>query len=277
MKQFPVENFDIEKWNLDKLHSQEDLLAVEIPLKIILVFFQKTEAKESVFTITMRSPGNDEELAIGLLYSEGVINSFNEVEHIRYCIKDVTNNTIRVTLKTTTLFNKDILQRNLMSSSSCGVCGKQTVEHLSSCFVKTEISSPIGISTIVNLPNKLKENQLLFKHTGGIHACALFTNNGKLLVLKEDIGRHNALDKVIGSQLINSNSFKDTVIVLSGRVGFEMSQKSARAGIPIVAAIGAPTSLAVDIANKAQICLLGFVKNDAANCYSYPNYIDFDK
>jgi len=277
MSKLQLQNFKVKKWQSQQVYENEDLLAIEIPLKIILLYFEHDQVNEMVFTTTMRSPGDDESLAVGLLYAEGVINAFNDVEHIRYCIKDETNNTIKVTLKKNSKVQENQLKRNLLSSSSCGVCGKEMIDHLSNCFTKPKISKPVKISTVVNLPKKLQDQQLLFKYSGGIHACALFTSSGSLITLKEDIGRHNALDKVIGNQLIKGESFKDSIIVLSGRVGFEMSQKSARAGIPVIVAIGAPTNLAVEIAMNAKICLMGFVKNNHANCYSNPEYVDFEK
>lgn len=275
MYKIPLQNFNIEKWISSELMNTNDLLAVETPLEIIIIYKQNKAVKETLFTVTMRSPGNDEALAVGLLFAEGVIQSFQDIEHIRYCIKNKENNTLRVTLKKTVLVNEDTFKRNLISSSSCGVCGKQIIDQQSKLFAKIEIPKNVGISTLIGLPKKLKDHQLLFKHTGGIHACALFTSGGSLITIKEDIGRHNALDKIIGHHIINGSGFNNTIVVLSGRVGFEMAQKSARAGIPMILAIGAPTSLAVQIAKEAKICLLGFAKKDSINCYSYPEYVNF--
>ena len=164
-----------------------------------------------------------------------------------------------------------------MSTSSCGICGKQLLDEIVNDFAKITFTSMVNVSTITNLPNQLNKEQLLFKHTGGIHACGLFTSGGSLIDLKEDIGRHNALDKIIGNQIMQNQTFDETIIVLSGRVGYEMVQKTAKAGIPILVAIGAPTSLAIDIAQEVGICLIGFAKNLSLNCYTHPEYIDFEK
>ena len=227
----------------------------------------------------MRSPGNDEALAVGFLFNEGIITSLNDVEHIKYCVKseEGQKNKLRITLKKGIAVTAEFLQRNFMSTSSCGLCGKQLLDQVSNDFLKINFTSKVNISTIADLPNQLNKEQLLFKHTGGIHACGLFTSNGSLIDLKEDIGRHNALDKIIGNQIMQGHSFKQTIIVLSGRVGYEMAQKTAKAGIPILVAIGAPTSLAIDVAKQAGICLIGFVKNHSLNCYTHPEYIDFEK
>jgi len=197
----------------------------------------------------------------------------------QYCVKseEAQKNKLRVTLKKSITVATDFLQRNFMSTSSCGICGKQLLDQVLNDFFKINFTSKVNISTIADLPNQLNKEQLLFKHTGGIHACGLFTSNGSLIDLKEDIGRHNALDKIIGNQIMKGHSFKQTIIVLSGRVGYEMAQKTAKAGIPILVAIGAPTSLAIDVAIQAGICLIGFVKNHSLNCYTHPEYIDFEK
>jgi len=275
-----LKNYTIHKWSKKGVaFAEEDLVVIEEPLEIVLIHYIGNELEETQLTLTMRSPGNDEALAVGFLFNEGVITSFQEIEKIKYCIKteEGQRNKLRITLKKQVVLDWQSIQRNFVSTSSCGVCGKQLLEQISTTFSKIEFSGKIDINTLLELPNKINAEQLLFKHTGGIHACGLFTSGGSLINLKEDVGRHNALDKVIGDQLIQKKSFKDTIIVLSGRVGYEMAQKTAKAGIPIIVAIGAPTSLAVDIANNAGICLIGFAKNHSLNCYTHADYIDFKK
>lgn len=275
-----LKNYTIHKWTKEGLASaEEDLVAIEEPLEIVLIHCAEGELKETPLTLTMRSPGSDEELAVGFLFNESVITSFEDIEQIRYCVKsaEAQRNKLRVTLKTAIEVDSIALKRNFASTSSCGVCGKQLLEQVSASFSKIESKEKVKVSSLLSLPKQLNSEQLLFKHTGGIHACGLFTSGGSLISLREDIGRHNALDKVIGGQLMQKQPFEQTIIVLSGRVGYEMAQKTAKAGIPILVAIGAPTSLAIDIAEEAGICLIGFAKNHSMNCYTSPEYIDFEK
>lgn len=275
-----LKNYTIHKWTIKGLASaEEDLVAIEEPLEIVLIHYVKDTLEETQLTLTMRSPGSDEELAVGFLFNEGIIASFKDIEKIKYCIKseEGKRNKLRVTLKENVVVDSISLKRNFASTSSCGVCGKQLLEQVCTVFNKIEFQEKVKLSTLLGFPEQLNSEQLVFKHTGGIHACGLFTSGGSLISLKEDIGRHNALDKVIGNQLLQEHSFKQTIIVLSGRVGYEMAQKTAKAGIPILVAIGAPTSLAIDIAQEAGICLVGFVKNNSLNCYTHAEYIDFEK
>lgn len=280
MSALALKNYTIHKWTSEGLVSvEEDLVAIEEPLEIELIHYTDGVLTETQLTLTMRSPGNDEELAVGFLFNEGVVASFLDIEKIKYCVKteEGLRNKLRVTLKAYVEVDSITLKRNFSSTSSCGVCGKQLLEQMCTTFNKIQFQGKIKVSALLELPKQLNSEQLLFKHTGGIHACGLFTSGGSLISLKEDIGRHNALDKVIGSQLIQEQSFEQTIIVLSGRVGYEMAQKTAKAGIPILVAIGAPTSLAIDIAQEAGVCLVGFAKNNSLNCYTHAEYIDFEK
>lgn len=276
-----LKNKTIHKWTTtgNSVQLEDDLVAVEEPLEIVLVYNSGNDVVEEPLTLTMRTPGSDEDLAVGFLFSEGIINSFKDIEHVKYCVKtkEARQNKLRITLKKTISINTKTLQRNFASTSSCGVCGKQMLEHICTSFSKIEHQEVFPASNLMKLPSKLNFGQLLFKHTGGIHACGLFASDGSLISLKEDIGRHNALDKVIGAQIIKDSSFSETIVVLSGRVGYEMAQKAAKAKIPIIVAIGAPTSLAIEIAEEAGVCLIGFVKKNSFNCYSHPKYINFEK
>ena len=275
-----LKSYKIQKWTSASFaFAEDDLVAVEEPLEMVLIHYLDNELVETPLTLTMRSPGNDEALAVGFLFNEGIISSLLDVEHIKYCVKseEARKNKLRITLKKSIVVTTDFLQRNFVSTSSCGICGKELLDQISNGFPKIHFSTKVEVSKIINLPNQLNKEQLLFKHTGGIHACGLFSSNGSLIDLKEDIGRHNALDKIIGGQIIKNQKFDNTIIVLSGRIGYEMAQKTAKAGIPILVAIGAPTSLAIDIAEKAGICLIGFAKNHSLNCYTHPEYVDFKK
>lgn len=273
-----VEKVSIKKKSKNTYSSTIDLVAVEEPLEIILNYSNGTSVISAPLTMTMRSPGNDFELATGFLFSEGIINSFSDIEHIRYC--DTTNNpkqknTLKITLKPEINFSPTQNVRNFTSNSSCGICGKSFLTEL------LKNTSPIAFDLKIeaDLPYKLVKqldiNQIAFKHTGGIHACGLFSYSGNLITIKEDIGRHNAFDKLIGSQIVKNKSFKNKIAVLSGRIGYEMVQKAAKAKIPIVIAIGAPTNLAIKIAKKTGICLIGFAKKDSFNIYSNSNYVNF--
>ncbi|WP_010179488.1 formate dehydrogenase accessory sulfurtransferase FdhD [Aquimarina agarilytica] len=275
MSSIALKNYSIIKYSNGNKHQTDDLIAIEEPLQIVLIHSGKDQ--EAPLTITMRSPGNDYELAIGLLYSEGIISTIDDIEHIRYCNssnEENQKNKLKITLKPEVVVDLDHIKRNFLSNSSCGLCGKQLLSQLCEILPTQTFTRKVPIDLILKLPQILKSEQLLFKHTGGIHACALVTSNGSLLTVKEDIGRHNAFDKLIGYQLTKKESFQNTIAVLSGRIGYEMAQKAAKAGIPIIVAIGAPTSLAIDIAQQAGICLIGFVKSTSLNIYTNPDYIE---
>ncbi len=274
MSLIALKNYSITKYSDTETCRVNDLIAIEEPLQIILIHSGKDQ--ETPLTITMRSPGNDFDLAIGLLYSEGIISSINDIEHIRYCntvAEENKKNTLKITLKPEVVVNLNHIKRSFLSNSSCGICGKQLLSQLCEVLPKQTFLQKIAVDFLLKLPEILKSEQLLFKHTGGIHACALVTSNGSLLTVKEDIGRHNAFDKLIGYQLTKKESFSNTIAVLSGRIGYEMAQKAAKAGIPIIVAIGAPTSLAIEIAKQTGICLIGFVKKTSLNIYTKPEYI----
>ena len=269
-----LKNYTIHKYSEQQINEVPDLVAIEEPLQISLI--HSGSDYEVLLTVTMRSPGNDFELATGFLYNEGIISGLTDIEHIRYCNRvDEKNkeNKIKVTLAKHISIEPEKLQRNFTSNSSCGVCGKQMLEQLCDSFPKIKFSDKISVETLLELPEIVKKEQLLFKHTGGIHACGLFTSGGSLIAVKEDIGRHNAFDKLIGHQLIKKDKFDTTIAVLSGRIGYEMVQKAAVAKIPVVVAVGAPTSLAVDIAKQSGICLIGFIKKNSLNIYCNKEYI----
>ena len=251
------------------IETKEDVLATEEPLEIML----KTGKDQipSPVSVTMRTPGNDEELAVGFLFTEGIIAS---KKHLNNTIsQQFSDNQVIISLHPD--FDVDLkkLKRNFYTTSSCGVCGKESIEAIKQvCRIPVQKENiEVKTADIFNLPNKLRSGQVTFASTGGIHASALFDLNGNLLELREDVGRHNALDKLIGAVLLKGEddmlSLQKRILLLSGRASFELIQKAAMAGIPIVCAIGAPSSLAVETAAEFGMTLIGFLNNGNCNIY----------
>lgn len=251
-----------------------DVLAIEEPLEIKLSYYSKGQYLTKNISITMRTPGNDEELATGFLLTEGIIEHNSE---IKSCLS-LGEHEVLVTLNQDVSFDMSKLERNFYTTSSCGVCGKSSIDALKT-VCKLEGSSEddftVSNTTLHTLPQKLSENQNLFTQTGGIHASALFDTAGNLLATREDVGRHNALDKLIGYTLKNNNlPLNNHILLLSGRASFELIQKAAMAGIKMVAAVGAPSSLAVATAKEFDMSLVGFLKADRFNIYCGDNRIE---
>lgn len=249
-----------------------DLMAVEEPLEIRIGYGPLGDRKQKSLSVTMRTPGHDYELATGFLFTEAIIDSFDQVESIKYC-EDVgkqeeKENVVRVELSPKVILDTGKLQRNFYTSSSCGVCGKSSIEavHVSCQILKDTIN--IDKQVIHSLPNRLRETQQIFEHTGGLHAVGLFDIDGKLLMTREDVGRHNAMDKIIGAALFKKDvPLSGGIMMVSGRASFELVQKALRAGAPILAAVGAPSSLAVTLAKDMGMTLLGFVRENSFNVY----------
>lgn len=257
------------KVNGGKPECVADFLSVEEPLEIhIAGEFDGSEFSRSI-AVTMRTPGNDEDLALGFIFNEGVISEFAEVRNVwtKGC------NFVGITLETgvrVELESMEELDRHSFVNSSCGVCGKKSIAAVMQRR-RSRIESEVTVSrdTISALPDALRNQQSDFARTGGIHASALFDLDGNLIALREDVGRHNALDKLIGAQMkAQKLPLNERILLLSGRASFELIQKAAGAGIPIVAAVGAPSSLAVELANDCGITLLGFVRDDRFNVYT---------
>ncbi len=245
---------------------ENDILSIEEPLEISARFFHNDRAIEKKISVTMRTPGEDEELAIGFLFTEGIIKGFSDILH-----SEITEqNKIKVSLAPNIAVNQLQLERNFYTTSSCGVCGKASIEAIhTNPFFTIKNSLEISPATLYSLLEKLKEHQESFKSTGGLHASALFTIDGNFIDLKEDVGRHNALDKLIGSSMKrNIIPLNNTILLLSGRASFELIQKAAMAAIPVVVSIGAPSSLAVELAKAKSIQLFGFLKKDRFNKYN---------
>jgi FdhD protein len=238
--------------------ERQDLLAVEEPLQIRI-------ADQDV-SITMRTPGHDAELAAGFLFSEGIIQSADSVAYVQ-CEENVAN----VTLANHAEPDLDVKRRNFYMTSSCGVCGKASIQALeqAGCMVLPQNTRAVPASVIRSLPARLRQSQDVFNCTGGLHAAGLFTTDGKLVLGREDVGRHNALDKLIGRALLDGLlPLHDYVLLVSGRTSFELVQKAVMAGIPVLAAVGAPSSLAVKTALRFGMTLVGFVREDRFNIYS---------
>lgn len=249
-----------------------DTLAVEEPLEIRLGFRENGKMIHKAVSITMRTPENDYELAAGFLFTEGILTDKNQIESIKFCGKFPNNrNTVRIDLSPETAIDFKRLERNFYTTSSCGVCGKSSIEALTTGAKRIECADfpYISAETIHTLPEKIRAKQAVFDVTGGLHAAALFNVDGSLIDLKEDVGRHNAVDKLIGVRFLNDDlPLADKILFLSGRASFELLQKAVMAGIPIVCAVGAPSSLAVEAAKNFNVTLLGFVRDERYNIYS---------
>ncbi|MEM6347718.1 MAG: formate dehydrogenase accessory sulfurtransferase FdhD [Bacteroidota bacterium] len=272
--QTPVLNFELFRYQNSKMSLADDLVVVEEPLQIILQYGPEAARQEHTLTLTMRTPGHDFELAIGFLLSEGVIDSPAQILKVWHCEqpKDPAEgeNVLKVALTPELSFEIGDLQRNFYSSASCGVCGKTAIDKVIACAgVLAFGAAALQIEILTHLEHAFSERQSLFRHTGGIHAAALFSTSGKLLILREDIGRHNALDKLIGAlSAMPEIDRSRTILFLSGRVGYELVQKSIMAQLPVIAALGAPSSLAVSLARRHQQTLVGFLKRERFNVYS---------
>jgi FdhD protein len=252
-----------------RIHS--DLVAVEEPLEIRLGFGSLETREQKGLSVTMRTPGHDFELALGFLFTEGIIKLIEQVDSIKYCTTvkpEEFKNVVRVELKPEVRLDYEKFQRHFYTSSSCGVCGKSSIDSVKINCHPIESELKITNDFIHSLPQKLRLAQLVFEHTGGLHASALVDKSGELILLREDVGRHNALDKVIGAMLLkNETRLSNYILIVSGRASFELVQKAAVAGIPLIAAVGAPSSLAVDLAQETGLTLLGFVRDGGFNVY----------
>jgi len=253
--------------------NQIDFLAIEEPLEIRLSYGKEEDRKVKSVSITMRTPGNDIELAIGFLFTEGIIQHHIDIKNIHH-FESLLNpeNILIVELNDNVELDLLKLERHFYTSSSCGVCGKASIEAVRTTGklikVKEENTFKISRDLVYQLPEKLRKSQDVFESTGGLHASALFNLEGNLLLTREDVGRHNALDKLIGTALKQDLlPLNNSILLLSGRASFELIQKAAMAGIKMVAAVGAPSSLAVELASEFDMTLIGFLRNNRFNIY----------
>jgi FdhD protein len=272
--------YNILKYKSNNLSNIEDLVSIEEPLEISIKFKNEEIWIQKIISITMRTPGNDEDLVRGFLFNEKIIEKNNFIEKIEsigeYVGEYKLQNKIVATLNDSENVDIDKIKRNFLTNSSCGVCGKTSLDSLEIIKKDKTLKSLPKISKeiIIKSPATLRDNQSEFSKTGGIHASGLFSSNGEIISLREDVGRHNALDKVIGHSL--NNGLLDPpsqFITCSGRLNFELVQKVLMTNIGILIGVGAPTSLAIDLANKFDITLIGFVKEDSFNIYSNENRV----
>jgi FdhD protein len=257
-----------------------DLVATEEPFEIRLGYARKDGSRaEEPVSVTMRTPGHDEDLAVGFLFTEGIIRARSDVQSVvarGQRAADGLVNVVRVELNAGVPVDFKRLERNFYMTSSCGVCGKASID-----AVAVQGQYDVGATdfrmtgeALGRLPAALKTQQAVFEQTGGLHAAGLFDSTGTILALREDVGRHNALDKLVGHALMRGEvPLSDSGVIVSGRASFELMQKSKMAGVPLVAAVGAPSSLAVELAREFGITLVGFLKPDRFNVYSRPDRI----
>ena len=267
--------YKVLKYSSNKFENIDDLISIEEPLEISLKYKETDKWINQSLSITMRTPGDDEDLVRGFLYNEQIITNIDDIDSIESYGDKVgqynIQNKILATLNNSKNINISKIKRDFLTNSSCGVCGKSSLDALEIIKKnKTNSSEPkIKKEVIVKSPDILREGQSEFSKTGGIHASGLFTSNGELVAVREDVGRHNALDKLIGCALKNNQiDPKTQFITCSGRLNFELVQKVLMTDIGIMIGVGAPTSLAIDLANKFDITLVGFVKRDSFNIYT---------
>ena len=275
--------YKVLKFNSNKFVSIDDLISIEEPLEISLKYKDENNWITQNLSITMRTPGDDENLVRGFLFNEQIVQDIKDIDSIESYGKKVgqynIQNKILATLNNSQNVNISKIKRDFLTNSSCGVCGKSSLDALE--IIKKDktnsVEPQISKEVIIESPNILKNNQSEFSKTGGIHASGLFDSNGQLIDLKEDVGRHNALDKLVGSILIKEKlDPKNQFITCSGRLNFELVQKVLMTNIGIMIGVGAPTSLAIDLANKFDMTLIGFVKRDSFNIYTNNKKVNVD-
>jgi FdhD protein len=284
IKESSIQRVHVIKVNDDQGSATMDTLAIEEPLEIRLAFGTGLNRIVKNVSVTMRTPGNDSELATGFLYTEGIIKNKKDLASVDYffiaCAEN-KENVIRVELSEGVVPELKNTERNFYTTSSCGVCGKGSIEAIKTVSAfHTGQSNDFRITPelLLELPDRLRKHQDIFDATGGLHACALFDASGELLLLREDVGRHNALDKLIGAALERDwLPLNNSVLLLSGRASFELVQKAAMAGIPIIAAVGAPSSLAVQLAGEFGITLAGFLRGQRFNIYTMEGRISISQ
>jgi FdhD protein len=267
--------YKVLKFKSNKFEAVDDLISIEEPLEISIKFKDQDKWVNQILSITMRTPGHDEDLVRGFLFNEQIVQNISHIQSIKSFGDKVgqykIQNKILATLNNSQNVNITKIKRDFLTNSSCGVCGKSSLDALEIIKKdKTSLTEPkLTKEVILRSPEILKKSQSEFSKTGGIHASGLFTSNGELIVISEDVGRHNALDKLIGNILNNKllNS-KDQFITCSGRLNFELVQKVIMTNIGIMIGVGAPTSLAIDLASKFNMTLIGFVKKDSFNVYT---------
>jgi FdhD protein len=267
--------YKVLKFKSNQFEKVDDLISIEEPLEISIKFKDQDKWVNQILSITMRTPGHDEDLVRGFLFNEQIVQNIGHIESIKSFGDKVgqykIQNKILATLNNSQNVNITKIKREFLTNSSCGVCGKSSLDALEIIKKdKTSLTEPkLTKEVILQSPEILRNSQSEFSKTGGIHASGLFASNGKLIAISEDVGRHNALDKLVGNILNNKllNS-KEQFITCSGRLNFELVQKVLMTNIGIMIGVGAPTSLAIDLASKFNMTLIGFVKKDSFNVYT---------
>jgi FdhD protein len=271
----PVKELQIDALRLAGNARRSDVIAVEEPLEVRLMRDGLPEADENGGTgrsisVTMRTPGHDAELAVGFLHGEGLLRESRDVIDTGHC--GPTGNILRVTVRADLPLDLARVTRNFYTTSSCGVCGKASIEAVSASAGDRRICGELIVREPVlrGLPETLRASQSGFAETGGMHAVGIFTADGRLVASREDVGRHNAMDKLVGASLMAGElPWSERIVLLSGRASFELLQKAMMAGAPVVAAIGAPSTLAVELAESAGITLVAFLRPGGCNVYSH--------
>jgi FdhD protein len=280
MPRTPVVSTDIERIERGERERASDLVAVEEPLQVILEHGEAHARRETPLAMTMRTPGHDRDLVIGFLHSESVVDRVEDLVSVRHCARsDTPDNAVRAVLRDHVVVPDRLLERTLTVTSACGICGDRTLDSLEEAGCKRvpidgQAFEPTAIRQALA---SLEESQAWFRHTGGTHGAALFDGAGKLVVYREDVGRHNALDKLVGAWLESGQvDVNHRFVVVSSRASFELVQKTVRAGFPMMVAIGAPSSLAVETARRFDLTLVGFARQDRFNVYSSGKRIALD-
>lgn len=274
-----MENRSVARLTVQKVHTHgietvADQLAVEEPLEIRVQYIAAGKPAVKTISVTMRTPGHDEELATGFLFTEGIIAQKEQVAGAAPLSYD--KNIVLVKLSDHTIPQLQQADRNFYTTSSCGVCGKSSIDAIKTVSAYRDIKDTVYVAAekLYGLQDILRQQQAIFESTGGLHASALFDAEGHFLMLREDVGRHNALDKVIGAALLQDQlPLNNVLLLLSGRASFELIQKAAMAGIRIVVAVGAPSSLAVQLAEECGITLIGFLRSERFNIYTHSHRI----
>ncbi len=269
MKNKAISDVELIRYKNSEFNQVSDYVSVEEPLEISLAYWKNEILQTKNISITMRTPGADKELALGFLVTEGIltdVNSINKIEDATFA----TQNKITIELKKDVEIDLSKIERHFYTSSSCGVCGKSSIDSIRTIQSKKNehLNFKISKEVILGLNEKINSQQAVFEQTGGLHASSFFTIDGEFIELFEDVGRHNALDKLIGSNFLKKNfPLEENILLLSGRISFELIQKAAMANISIVCALGAPSSLAIDLAKEFNMTIIGFLKKDSFNIY----------
>ena len=254
----------VHTWQGNGVSIREDWLAIEEPLQIRLAGIN--------VAVTMRTPGYDFDLVRGFLFGEGIIDSVGDIASIGYCEPESPEgrvNTVNVNVHDSAKIDSAGWQRNFYVSSSCGVCGKASIESVRAASGALAVGPTVEVGVLYRLETQLRNAQRVFADTGGLHAAGLFDAGGRLQLLREDVGRHNAVDKVVGAVICRADiSVRDSILMVSGRSSFELVQKALRAGIPILAGVSAPSSLAVTLARDSEMTLVGFLRGSRCNVYA---------